>query len=290
MRLDDFDFVLPTADRPAAGRPRDAARLLVVGASLADRRRPRPAAAAAAGRRARRQRYPGAADAAVRPARRGRRRGDADPAGGRRRLAGVGRPGGGCGRATRSTSPDFTARVAGSAKAVPLCSTSADPGGAGAALERHGAMPLPPYIRRAGADAAGSRGLPDGLRRAPGAVAAPTAGLHFTAGAAGGAARTPASRRVAVTLHVGAGTFLPVQGGAARGSCDARRVGRDRRGGGRRDRRRRARAGGRIVAVGTTALRLLETAADAGGRGRARRRARPRCSSPPATASASSTC
>ena len=131
------------------------------------------------------------------------------------------------------------------------------------ALDRVGQMPLPPYIS--------SRREPDERDREdyqsvfaanPGAVAAPTASLHFDSdllaelqGAGVGVTR--------VTLHVGAGTFLPVK--AARledhrmhaergeiGEAAAAEIARTRA------------AGGRIVAVGTTALRLLETAASGG--------------------------
>ena len=79
-----------------------------------------------------------------------------------------------------------------------------------AALARHGATPLPPYIERtAGADARDARDYQTVFARRPGAVAAPTAGLHFTPRLlerldGGGVVR------VAITLHVGAGTFRPV--------------------------------------------------------------------------------
>ena len=116
-------------------------------------------------------------------------------------------------------------------------------------LDAHGAAPLPPYIRRHAPDAR-SGGLPDRLRRAAWAVAAPTAGLHFTpellaALDAAGVGRT------SITLHVGAGTFLPVKDGADRGSCHARRTRRDLRGAADAVEACRA-GGGRVVAVGTT--------------------------------------
>ena len=139
-----------------------------------------------------------------------------------------------------------------------------------AALAGAGAMPLPPYIssRRAADD----RDLVDYqtvFARHPGAVAAPTASLHFdqallAAVAAAGVGLTE------VTLHVGAGTFLPVKvrdvtshkmhaewgdvSPRAAGEINATRA-----------------AGGRVIAVGTTALRLIETAADADGRVQPRR-------------------
>ena len=133
-----------------------------------------------------------------------------------------------------------------------------------AALRRAGALALPPYIAR-----------PDGVTQADaadyqtmfaahdGAVAAPTAGLHFTpdllvALAARGVEVVP------VTLHVGAGTFLPVRVAdvrehrmhAERGFISAAAAARINA----------ARAqGGRVVPVGTTALRLLESVANAAG-------------------------
>lgn len=133
-----------------------------------------------------------------------------------------------------------------------------------ARLAQHGVMPLPPYIRRDRAGHAADRQDYQTLFATyDGAVAAPTAGLHFTpALLAQLAARGIA--RVAVTLHVGAGTFLPVKADRladhvmhSEWGCitpetaaviNAARI-----------------AGRRIVAVGTTALRLLETAHDAAG-------------------------
>jgi S-adenosylmethionine:tRNA ribosyltransferase-isomerase len=129
-----------------------------------------------------------------------------------------------------------------------------------AALARHGAMPLPPYIKRPkGGDSADRENYQTMFARAPGAVAAPTAGLHFT----------PAliDRLTArgidwatLTLHVGPGTFLPVktddprehqmhgEWGIVSGETAARV-------------RATKAHGGRIVAIGTTSLRLLESAA-----------------------------
>lgn len=135
-----------------------------------------------------------------------------------------------------------------------------DPAALAAALEQAGEVPLPPYIAR-----------PDGplqtdradyqtvFARVPGAVAAPTASLHFTAALLAALASRGVTR-ASVTLHVGAGTFLPLRGEdprahrlhaewgeltpAAAAAINAARA-----------------AGGRVVAIGTTALRLLETAA-----------------------------
>ena len=130
-----------------------------------------------------------------------------------------------------------------------------------AALATAGRMPLPPYIRREPNAEDGERYQTVFARR-PGSAAAPTAGLHFTPEVL---ARLEAKgvQRVAVTLHVGPGTFLPVRvddlaahrmheerfevseaAAEAVAACRAR--------------------GGRVVAVGTTATRTLESAARAG--------------------------
>ena len=133
-----------------------------------------------------------------------------------------------------------------------------------AALAQAGAMPLPPYIAaRRAADAADLTDYQTVWAARPGAVAAPTASLHFdqpllTALAARGVAFSH------VTLHVGAGTFLPVKvddvsqhrmhaewgqvTAQAAAEINATRA-----------------AGGRIIPVGTTALRLLESAASPAG-------------------------
>jgi len=136
--------------------------------------------------------------------------------------------------------------------------------GLAAALEQHGAAPLPPYIRRAAPDPRDREDYQTVYAERPGAVAAPTAGLHFTPGLLA-ALQGAGIGCAAVTLHVGAGTFLPVKverieehrmhpergevGDAAAAAIEDARA-----------------AGGRIVAVGTTALRLLETAAAVDGR------------------------
>ncbi|WP_428378166.1 tRNA preQ1(34) S-adenosylmethionine ribosyltransferase-isomerase QueA [Lichenicoccus sp.] len=132
-------------------------------------------------------------------------------------------------------------------------------------LRETGALALPPYIERpAGPTEADRQDYQTVFARHDGAVAAPTAGLHFTpallhALAAAGIARTT------VTLHVGAGTFLPMRGDDVashtmhpeRGIVSAEAA----------DAINRTRAaGGRIVAVGTTSLRLLESAVDETGR------------------------
>lgn len=133
-----------------------------------------------------------------------------------------------------------------------------------AALDRAAAIALPPYIARPDGPSARDRAdYQTVYARDPGAVAAPTAGLHFTPDllhrleAAGIA-------RVALTLHVGAGTFLPV-----RADDPARHQMHEERGALTAEAAQAINAareaGGRIVAVGTTALRTMESAADAEG-------------------------
>lgn len=128
-------------------------------------------------------------------------------------------------------------------------------------LEQHGEVPLPPYVGRAARPDDDAR-YQTVYARAPGAVAAPTAGLHFDeATFAALAARGVA--RAFVTLHVGAGTFQPVRGddiashvmheewySIPEATVSAIAAARAR--------------GGRVLAVGTTTLRALESAAAAG--------------------------
>jgi S-adenosylmethionine:tRNA ribosyltransferase-isomerase len=128
------------------------------------------------------------------------------------------------------------------------------------ALEQVGAMPLPPYIdRREGPDSTDYQDYQTVFARNPGAVAAPTAGLHFTDELL---ARLDARgvRRLTVTLHVGAGTFLPVKTDDPRQHPMHSEFGEITAETARAINDARA-AGGRCVAIGTTALRLLETAA-----------------------------
>lgn len=133
-----------------------------------------------------------------------------------------------------------------------------------AALAQHGAIPLPPYIKRPeGPDAADLEQYQTIYARHDGAVAAPTAGLHFSEPLFA-ALDAAGITRVSLTLHVGAGTFLPVTaddvanhdmhsewGRIDPPTADAINAARQ--------------AGGRVVAVGTTALRLLESAAQDDG-------------------------
>jgi len=133
------------------------------------------------------------------------------------------------------------------------------------AVAEVGAMPLPPYIARArAADARDRSDYQTVFAARDGAVAAPTASLHFDADLLA-RLEERGVRRATLTLHVGAGTFLPVTaeraedhrmhaewgeiGAEAAETINAARA-----------------AGGRIVAAGTTALRLLETAAGPDGR------------------------
>lgn len=130
----------------------------------------------------------------------------------------------------------------------------------------HGSMPLPPYMKRAG-EASDKQDYQTVYAQKDGAVAAPTAGLHFTQGLLDELDRRNINR-VYVTLHVGAGTFLPVKSDdtdehkmhteyieiteqVAEAINRAREEGR------------------RIVSIGTTSLRVLESAADENGKVRA---------------------
>ncbi len=133
------------------------------------------------------------------------------------------------------------------------------------ALTLAGEMPLPPYIaRRRHPDARDTADYQTTFARRPGSVAAPTAGLHFTPALMEELAAR-GIRTARLTLHVGAGTFLPVKSADVREHRMHREYGEIDRATADLVNATRA-AGGRIVAVGTTALRLLETAADEQGR------------------------
>ncbi len=126
-------------------------------------------------------------------------------------------------------------------------------------LERAGTMPLPPYIAgKRGTDAQDREDYQTMFAREDGAVAAPTASLHFTDALVAALDEAGIGREM-LTLHVGAGTFLPVK---AQDTADHKMHSEW----GRiepavADRLNAARAaGGRIIAVGTTSLRLLESA------------------------------
>lgn len=126
-----------------------------------------------------------------------------------------------------------------------------------------GEMPLPPYIARARADAADASRYQTVFARAPGSVAAPTAGLHFSeALLAAIAAR--GVRRAEVVLHVGIGTFRPLRAAdLATKQLHAERFELPEATA-RAIAETRAR-GGRVVAVGTTSARVLESCADGTG-------------------------
>ncbi|HEU0284742.1 MAG TPA: tRNA preQ1(34) S-adenosylmethionine ribosyltransferase-isomerase QueA [Sphingomicrobium sp.] len=131
-------------------------------------------------------------------------------------------------------------------------------------LERAGRMPLPPYIAsRRPADQSDRDDYQTMFAREDGAVAAPTAALHFTPRLIEALEKHGIGRET-LTLHVGAGTFLPVKADdtsehkmhAEWGRIDAETA----------ERLNRVRAsGGRLIAVGTTSLRLIESAADESG-------------------------
>ena len=126
-------------------------------------------------------------------------------------------------------------------------------------LERAGRMPLPPYIAgKRATDEADRTDYQTIFAREDGAVAAPTAALHFTP-ALLGALDAAGIARETLTLHVGAGTFLPVKADDTEAHAMHAEWGRIDAETAARLNAARA-AGGRIVAVGTTSLRLLESA------------------------------
>jgi len=127
-----------------------------------------------------------------------------------------------------------------------------------ALLERHGTLPLPPYIQRAPLDTDEAR-YQTIYAREHGSVAAPTAGLHFDEGLLD-ALRTRGVEFAWITLHVGAGTFQPVRVddlAQHRMHRERYHVPAETAGAVAAARAR----GGRIIAVGTTSLRALEAAA-----------------------------
>jgi S-adenosylmethionine:tRNA ribosyltransferase-isomerase len=132
-------------------------------------------------------------------------------------------------------------------------------------LERAGRMPLPPYI--AGKRAADARDRDDYqtmFAREEGAVAAPTAALHFTEALVAALGEAGIGHET-LTLHVGAGTFLPVKADDTKDHVMHAEWGRiDAATAGRLNSARAA--GGRLIAVGTTSLRLLESATGEDGR------------------------
>ena len=265
VALSAFDFTLPPdriAHQPA--RPRDSARLLVVGSDLSDRQvRDLPTLL-----------QPGdllvANDTRVIPAQLTARRGQArigltldQPTadGGWHALARNARRIHSGDELIFEGCPDLTATVVArhADGGVTLRFNRQDASFA-AALRQAGVLALPPYIPRPeGPTVADQADYQTVFATHEGAVAAPTAGLHFTPELLA-ALDQRGVRRVTITLHVGAGTFLPVREEdvsrhlmhaergeitpAAAATINAARA-----------------AGGRIIAVGTTSLRLLESAA-----------------------------
>ena len=131
-------------------------------------------------------------------------------------------------------------------------------------LERAGRMPLPPYIAgKRPTDAADLEDYQTIFANEAGAVAAPTAALHFTPDLLAAIDAAGIGREI-LTLHVGAGTFLPVKAEDTDDHAMHAEWGRIEPETAARLNAARA-AGGRIIAVGTTSLRLLESAADADG-------------------------
>lgn len=126
-----------------------------------------------------------------------------------------------------------------------------------ARLEEIGEVPLPPYVHRDGADPRDAERYQTVYAAKPGAVAAPTAGLHFTLRVFE-AMEAVGATRAYLTLHVGYGTFRPIQSETVEAHAlepetfelseeTAAQLNRTRA------------AGGRVVAVGTTCTRVLET-------------------------------
>ena len=129
-----------------------------------------------------------------------------------------------------------------------------------AAVAECGVMPLPPYIAaRRAADHQDDHDYQTILARHEGAVAAPTAALHFDQALLDALAER-GIKRTTVTLHVGAGTFLPVKSETTGGHVMHAETGRIDAATAETINAAKA-AGGRVISVGTTALRVLETAA-----------------------------
>jgi S-adenosylmethionine:tRNA ribosyltransferase-isomerase len=131
-------------------------------------------------------------------------------------------------------------------------------------IDRAGRMPLPPYIAsKRPADEADKQDYQTVFAREEGAVAAPTAALHFTSHLIEALDQRGVLRET-VTLHVGAGTFLPVKSEDTAGHVMHSEWGRIDQATASRLNAARS-AGGRLIAVGTTSLRLIESAADEAG-------------------------
>jgi S-adenosylmethionine:tRNA ribosyltransferase-isomerase len=133
-----------------------------------------------------------------------------------------------------------------------------------AALETYGGMPLPPYIKREGlADERDKKDYQTLFAEKKGAVAAPTAGLHFTQDTMTALAKR-GIKHITLTLHVGAGTFLPVKVDDTNDHIMHAEWGEITPEAALTINATKA-VGGRVVAIGTTSLRLLETATDKEG-------------------------
>ncbi len=162
----------------------------------------------------------------------------------------------------QGTSADIEARVLGRQDDLfELTEDSAAPGALAQFIEQHGDIPLPPYIERKPDDTDAER-YQTVFAQMPGAVAAPTAGLHFDDSLLESLARKGIDHSF-ITLHVGAGTFQPVRvDDISTHVMHAERVDVNQQAvdeiNATRDR------GGRVIAVGTTCVRSLEAAA-AGG-------------------------
>ncbi|SDB19073.1 tRNA preQ1(34) S-adenosylmethionine ribosyltransferase-isomerase QueA [Belnapia rosea] len=271
MRTEDFDFDLPErliAQAPA--RPRDAARLLVVGRDGAGNRGMRD--------------LPGLLrpgdimvvnDTRVIPARLRGQRGDAAVEIMLNRAEGGGlwealvrnarrlRPGD---TVAIESAPALAPRVVERREGgMVLLDFGPDQAALAMALEAAGEVPLPPYIARPEGPRPEDREDYQTIFAArPGAVAAPTASLHFTPALLAAIAARGVGQAV-VTLHVGAGTFLPMRAEDPREHKLHPEWGEVTEQAAAAINAARA-AGGRVVAIGTTALRLLETAAQADGR------------------------
>ena len=158
----------------------------------------------------------------------------------------------------------LTARVEMREGAEALLAFNSAGGDFDAALARAGATPLPPYIaRRRDVTKADEERYQTVYAKKDGSVAAPTAGLHFTDRLLADIDAADI-KRLAVTLHVGAGTFLPVTAEETKdhkmhaewGEITPAQAAALNEARGR---------GGRIISVGTTSMRLLESAADEKG-------------------------
>ncbi len=265
MRVEAFDFDLPQdliADHPA--RPRDAARLLVVGDTLEDRIvRELPTLLGP-------KDVLVVNDTKVIPARLFARRGEAKietllhkrlaPG----RWLAFARPAKKLRTGDRLAVGDATVLVAEKREnGEVMLDFQADDAEVMALLGQHGHVPLPPYIRRGDTalDVADYQTL---FARNEGAIAAPTAGLHFTPDLKSALAARGVEI-LTLTLHVGAGTFLPVKAEDTDDHAMHAEWGEVTADVAERVNAARA-AGGRLLAVGTTSVRLLESAAGEDGR------------------------